>query len=54
LYKHTIIIRWSKDKEKYIATVPDLPSLRGLGDSQETALEKVKTAIYNLKRKGVS
>jgi predicted RNase H-like HicB family nuclease len=43
--KYEIIIYWSEDDRAYIAEVPELPGCMAHGDSHESALANVRTAV---------
>jgi len=45
MYKYAIEIFYSDDDEGYIAVVPELPGCSAYGESEEHALQEVKTAI---------
>jgi predicted RNase H-like HicB family nuclease len=43
--KYTIEIFYSEEDEGYIAIVPELPGCSAFGETEEEALEEIKTAI---------
>jgi len=43
--KYEIIIYWSNEDRAFIAEVPELPGCLAHGDSHETALANVRTAM---------
>jgi predicted RNase H-like HicB family nuclease len=43
--KYEIIIYWSDEDEAYIADVPELPGCMAHGDTYESALADIKSAI---------
>jgi predicted RNase H-like HicB family nuclease len=45
VYKYAIEIFYSDDDEGYIAVVPELPGCSAYGESEEQALQEIKTAI---------
>ena len=45
MYKYAIEIFYSDDDEGYIAVVPELPGCSAYGESEEQALQEIKTAI---------
>ena len=45
MYKYAIEIIYSEDDEGYIAVVPELPGCSAFGESEERALQEIKTAI---------
>ncbi len=45
MYKYAIEIFYSEEDEGYIAVVPELPGCSAFGETEEEALEEVKTAI---------
>ncbi|TVM00742.1 type II toxin-antitoxin system HicB family antitoxin [uncultured Candidatus Kuenenia sp.] len=46
MYKHAIEIFYSEEDEGYIAVVPELSECSAFGETEEEALEEVKTARY--------
>ena len=45
MYKYAIEIFYSEEDEGYIAVVPELPGCSAFGETEEEALEEVKTAM---------
>ena len=45
MYKYAIEIFYSEEDEGYIAVVPELPECSAFGETEEEALEEVKTAM---------
>jgi len=45
MYKYAIEIFYSEDDEGYIAVVPELPGCSAFGETEERALQEIKTAI---------
>ena len=45
MYKYAIEIFYSEEDEGYIAVVPELPGCTAFGETEEEALEEIKTAI---------
>ena len=45
MYKYAIKIFYSEEDEGYIAVVPELPECSAFGETEENALEEVKTAM---------
>jgi len=45
VYKYAIEIFYSEDDEGYIAVVPELAGCSAYGESEEQALQEIKTAI---------
>ena len=45
MYKYAIEIFYSEEDEGYIAVVPELPGCSAFGETEEEALEEVKTAV---------
>lgn len=45
MYKYAIEIFCSEEDEGYIAVVPELPECSAFGETEEEALEEVKTAM---------
>ena len=45
MYKYAIEIFYSEEDEGYIAVVPELPKCSAFGETEEEALEELKTAI---------
>ena len=45
MYKYAIEIFYSEEDEGYIAVVPELPGCSAFGESEERALQEIKTAI---------
>ena len=45
LNKYEIIIYWSDEDQAYIADVPELQGCMAHGDTYESALENIKTAM---------
>ena len=45
MYKYAIEIIYSEDDEGYIAVVPELPGCSAFGETEERALQEIKTAI---------
>ena len=45
MYKYAIAIFYSEEDEGYIAVVPELPECSAFGETEEEALEEVKTAM---------
>ena len=45
MYKYAIEIFYSEDDEGYIAVVPELAGCSAYGESEEQALQEIKTAI---------
>ena len=45
MYKYAIEIFYSEEDEGYIAVVPELPECSAFGETEENALEEVKTAM---------
>jgi predicted RNase H-like HicB family nuclease len=43
--KYEIIIYWSNEDQAFIAEVPELPGCMAHGETHETALENIKTAM---------
>ncbi len=43
--KYEIIIHWSDEDEAYIAEVPELQGCMAHGDTRESALANIKTAM---------
>lgn len=43
--KYEIILYWSNEDQVFVAEVPELPGCMAHGESLESALENVKTAI---------
>jgi predicted RNase H-like HicB family nuclease len=41
----SILLRWSRDQQVYIGTVPDLVGVEGTGNTYEEALASVREAI---------
>lgn len=44
MYKYVIEIFYSEDDDGYIAVVPELPGCSAYGESEEQALQEIKTA----------
>lgn len=42
--RYSVTIRWTDEDEAYIATVPELPGLSALGDTEEEALKELEIA----------
>jgi len=45
MYKYAIEIFYSEEDEGYIAVVPELPECSAFEETEENALEEVKTAM---------
>ncbi len=45
MYKYAIEIFYSEEDDGYIAVVPELPGCSAFGETEEKALEEVKTAM---------
>ena len=45
MYKYAIEIFYSEEDDGYIAVVPELPECSAFGETEENALEEVKTAM---------
>jgi len=45
MYKYAIEIIYSEDDQGYIAVVPELPGCSAFGETEEEALEEVKSAM---------
>ena len=45
VYKYAIEIFYSEEDGGYIAVVPELPGCSAYGESEELALQEIKTAI---------
>jgi len=43
--RHEIIIYWSKEDQVFIAEVPELPGCMAHGDTHESALASIRSAI---------
>jgi predicted RNase H-like HicB family nuclease len=43
--KYEIIIYWSDEDKSYVADVPELPGCMAHGDTYESALANIKTAM---------
>lgn len=45
MYRYAIEIFYSDEDEGYVAVVPELPECSAFGETEEKALEEVKTAM---------
>lgn len=45
MYRYAIEIFYSEEDEGYIAVVPELPGCSAFGETEEEALEEIKTAM---------
>ncbi|AGB01876.1 type II toxin-antitoxin system HicB family antitoxin [Methanoregula formicica] len=45
MYKYAIEIFYSEEDDGYIAVVPELPGCSAYGESEELALQEIKTAL---------
>ena len=45
MFRYAIEIFYSEEDEGYIAVVPELPGCSAFGETEEEALEEVKTAM---------
>ena len=43
--RYEIIIYWSDEDQAFVAEIPELPGCMAHGDSQEAALENIKSAM---------
>ena len=46
--KYTYRVQWSKDDERFVATVAEMPSLSWLADSPEAALKGLRKIIKDV------
>jgi predicted RNase H-like HicB family nuclease len=45
MYRYAIEIFYSEEDDGYIAVVPELPGCSAFGETEEEALEEIKTAM---------